>query len=91
MLKRSNLIMRLFRRDTRGTAAVEFAVAAMFLCAGVLSAVDLGLYEYKRMEVENAAQVGAQAVWKTCYDTSAMLPAIASITSVNDVRAIDSL
>jgi len=83
MLKRSNRIMQPFRRDTRGTAAVEFAVAGMFLCAGVLNAVDLGLYEYKRMEVENAAQVGAQAAWKTCYDTSAMLPATQNCASLN--------
>src|ERR1700692_2610722 len=82
MLKRSNRIMQPFRRDTRGTAAIEFAGAAMILCLGVLNAVDLGLYEYKRMEVENAAHVGAQAAWSTCSDTS-MLPATQNCAALN--------
>lgn len=72
--------MQLFRRDARGTAAVEFAFTALFLCVGVLNAVDLGLYEYKRMEVENAAQVGAQAAWKTCYGA---LPATQNCATLN--------
>jgi len=75
MLMRSKLMLRLLCRDTRGTAAIEFAGAATLLVAGLLNAVDMGFYEYRRMEVENAAQVGAQAAWKTCYDPSYMLPA----------------
>jgi Flp pilus assembly protein TadG len=63
------------RREVDGVAAVEFAMASLVLVVGVLNAVDLGYYAYQRMEVENAAQVGAQAAWNTCYDTSAMLPA----------------
>jgi Flp pilus assembly protein TadG len=65
----------LFRSDRRGAAAVEFAVASLLLVAGVLNAVDLGYYEHRRMEVENAAQAGAQAAWATCNDVSSMLPA----------------
>jgi len=64
-----------YRHDVRGVAAMEFAIAAMILVFAVLNAIDVGLYEYRRMEVENAAQVGAQAAWKACYDTSTMLPA----------------
>lgn len=78
------LAFRLFRRDTRGVAAVEFSIAATMLIVGILNAVDLGLYEYRRMQVENAAQVGAQAAWKACYDTSAMLPATTKCTGLND-------
>ena len=77
-------MLRLFCRDTRGTAAIELAGAAMLMIVGVLNAVDLGLYEYKRMEVENAAQVGAQAAWKTCYDTSTMLPATENCAGLNN-------
>jgi len=72
-----------FRRDSRGTAAIEFAIAAMFLVVGLLNAVDLGFYQYRRMEVENAAQVGAQAAWKTCYDQSTMLPATQNCSGLN--------
>jgi len=63
------------RTDKRGVAAVEFSIAAAILVIGLLNAIDVGLYEYQRMQVENAAQVGAQAAWKACYDTSTMLPA----------------
>jgi uncharacterized membrane protein len=67
--------LRSLRRDSRGTAAIEFAGVATLLAIGVLNAIDLGYYMYQRMEVENAAEVGAQAAWKTCYDQSSMLPA----------------
>lgn len=73
-----------FGRDTRGVAAVEFSIAAMMTIVGILNAVDVGLYEYRRMQVENAAQVGAQAAWKACYDTSAMLPATTNCAGLSD-------
>lgn len=75
MMTRPICMLRLLRRDLRGSAAIEFAAASLVLVVGVLNAVDLGFYEFHRMEVENAAQVGAQAAWKTCNDTSTMLPA----------------
>jgi len=50
----------------------------------VLNTVDLGYYIYLRMEVENAAQIGAQAAWKTCYDPSYMLPATQNCPGLND-------
>jgi hypothetical protein len=71
-----------FVGDTQGAAAVEFAGAAMMLIVGILNAVDVGYYVLKRMEVENAAQVGAQAAWKTCYDQSFMLPATQNCPSL---------
>ena len=55
----------------------------MFLVVGVLNATDLGYYMYQRMEVENAAQAGAQAAWKTCYDQSTMLPATTNCSGLN--------
>ncbi len=72
-----------FCRDSRGTAAIEFGAAAMVLSVGILNAVDVGVYAYERMEVDNAAQVGAQAAWKTCYDTSYMLPATENCAGLN--------
>jgi Flp pilus assembly protein TadG len=75
--------IRHFCRDGRGTAAIEFAAGSLLLILGVLNAVDVGFYEYKRMEVENAAQVGAQAAWKTCYDTTSMLPATVNCSGLN--------
>jgi len=65
--------VRTLRGETRATAAIEFAGTAALLSVGLLNAVDVGYYMYRRMEVENAAQVAAQAAWKTC--TQSMLPA----------------
>jgi len=76
-------MLRRFTRDAGGSAAIEFASAAIFLVLGALNAVDFGYYMYQRMEVEYAAQVGAQAAWKTCYDTSVMLPATQNCTGLN--------
>ena len=73
-----------FGRDKRGVAAVEFSIAALILIVGILNAADVGLHEYRRMQVENAAQVGAQAAWKTCYYTSSMLPATVNCPDLNN-------
>lgn len=83
MLTQLKRVWDFFRRDRNGTVAIEFAGSATLLVVGVLNAVDIGLYEYKRMEVENAAQVGAQAAWKACYDTSSMLPATVNCAGLN--------
>jgi hypothetical protein len=53
------------------------------LAVGLLNAVDLGYYTYRRMEVENAAEAGAQAAWKTCNDTSTMLPATTNCSGLD--------
>lgn len=62
--------------NERGVAAAEFALFAGILSLALINAVDLSIYTYKRMELENAAQMGVQAVWKAC-DTN-RLPAITS-------------
>ena len=75
--------LRSLRRDSRGTAAIEFGAMGTFLVVGVLNVVDMAYYMYQRMEVENAAEVGAQAAWKACYDQSTMLPATVNCSNLN--------
>lgn len=82
MSKRPRRALPFFCCDTRGTAAIEFAGVATLLVVGLLNAVDFGYYMYERMEVENAAQVGAQAAWKTC-DRISMLPATQNCAGLN--------
>jgi Flp pilus assembly protein TadG len=75
--------VRSFCRDTRGVAAIEMALASLMLILGVLNVVDFGVYAFKKMEVANAAQVGAQTAWKKCDDPSTMLPATLNCAGLN--------
>jgi hypothetical protein len=82
MLSRYQAALRLFCHDTRGVAAIEMALVGMMLILGVLNVVDFGIYAYKKMQVADAAQVGAQAAWKTCY-LSSMLPVTQNCPPLN--------
>lgn len=70
-----------FLRDTRGAAAVEFVLWLAILIVPVLSAVDLGVYAFQRMQLDSAGQAGAQAAWHLC-DSSAKLPATQNCTGL---------
>ncbi len=62
------------RRDKRGAAAAEFAIILALLVIPLLNAIDLGIYAYDYMELRDAAQVAAQAVWARCAPTQ-LVPA----------------
>jgi Flp pilus assembly protein TadG len=83
MIKQIAQTFRRFGRDARATAAIEFGGAASLLIVGALNAIDLGYYMYQRLQVENAAQVGAQAAWQTCSDQSRDLPATVNCSGLN--------
>jgi Flp pilus assembly protein TadG len=63
-----------YRAGRRGASTTEFAIALIFLTLPLLNVVDLGVYAYRRMQVENAAQVAAHAGWAAC-PTSVNWPA----------------
>ena len=44
----------------QGQTAVEFALVAPMLAAALVAMIDLGIGFYEKMEVENAAQAGAE-------------------------------
>lgn len=69
-----------FARDTRGAAAVELVLWLAVLIVPLLSAVDLGAYAFRRMQLDTAAQAAVQAAWKIC-DSASELPATKSPTS----------
>jgi Flp pilus assembly protein TadG len=50
----------------RGVAAIEFAFFGGLLAFAALNVVDISRYIIQQMQVANAAQMGAQAAWKTC-------------------------
>ncbi len=77
--------LHMLRANARGTAAIEFALTGLMLVLGLMNAVDVGFYAYKRMEVENSAEAGTQAAWKTCNNTKGpvLLPAPTNCTVAN--------
>ncbi|HEY2446311.1 MAG TPA: TadE/TadG family type IV pilus assembly protein [Rhizomicrobium sp.] len=52
-----------FLAGCQGAAAAEFALVLSLLVIPVLNIVDLGIYSYQRMELDNAGQVAAKAAW----------------------------
>lgn len=64
--KQRRVTLKDLRKDTRGLAGVEFALIAGALTLAIANITDLGIYLYKRMEVENAALVGTMSALKAC-------------------------
>lgn len=57
---------RKFVEESSGAAAVEFALWLTVLAYPLINVFDLGVYIYKRMELDNAAQMSAQAIFNGC-------------------------
>ena len=66
------------KQDERGASALEFAIFAGILAFGLLNTADISIYIYKRMQVENATEMAAQAAWKACDPSKGYLPATLS-------------
>lgn len=83
----ADLAMRRYWKDRRGAAAAEFALVLGLLVIPVLNVVDLALYAWDRMQLDNAAQMAARAAWMTC-DTGTKLPALANCTALASAVAV---
>lgn len=75
--------LRALKRPSRGVAALEMAVVTPVLLILLGNTYDLGAYAYRSLQVRNAAQMGAQAVWLKCDEGK--LPATVNCPSLNDV------
>ena len=75
---------------TRGTAAIEFAIIGGVFSALVVVSGDIGLAYYANMQVQTAAQVGAQYAvnhGKSAFDANAISTAVLSATSTTGITA----
>jgi Flp pilus assembly protein TadG len=72
------------RTDQRGASALEFSLFAALLVFGVLNTVDISIYIYKRMQLENATEMAVQAAWKVCDPSQGLLPATTSCPGLAD-------
>src|SRR5215204_1127187 len=67
--------------DTRGVAAVEFGVMIPLFGLMLVSVTDIGLSVYRKMQVEGAAQAGAQYAMLRGFDPSTISGAVTSASS----------
>lgn len=75
---------------TRGAAAIEFAIIGGVFSAMLVVSGDIGLAYYANMQVQTAAQVGAQYAvnhGKSAFDASAISNAVLNATSTTGISA----
>jgi len=82
-------LLQLFigRRARSGGPAVEFALIAPVLVAVLIAMSDLGIAVYEWIDVQSAAQAGAQFAVKYGYTQSAVQTAVTSATDLAGVSA----
>ena len=74
----------------RGTAGIEFAIIGGVFSAMMVVSGDLGLAYYANMQVQTAAQVGAQYAvvnGSKAFNSTAISNAVASATSTTGISA----
>lgn len=64
-----------FLAETRGAASAEFVLWLALLTVPLLSAVDIGMYAFQRMQTQIAAQAAVQYVWQKCDPNLGGVPA----------------
>lgn len=73
--------IRRFAADRRGSATIEVALTTLFMAYSVMNVADISIYAYTRMQVQNAAQMGAQAAYEACDSDD--LPATSECADLN--------
>jgi Flp pilus assembly protein TadG len=68
-------------RDTRGAAAVEFALFLPVLTAFMFPVADLGMQAYAEMQLQTAVQSGARYAVMHGWNTSGIQAAVANATA----------
>lgn len=77
-----------FRCDRTAAAALEFAIAAPLMVALVIPMVDLGAGFQQRMQVQDAAQAGAQYALAHGWDSTAIQNAVTSAATLSGIQAL---
>lgn len=79
-------IAKAYRKNQRGAAAAEFALVLSLLTIPILNVVDVGIYIYDRMELDNSAQAAVQRAWALCA-AAGDVPATSNCTGVSSAMA----
>src|SRR6266403_1709382 len=79
-------LYRKFSCADEGTASIEFAILGAFLIALLVCSLDFALALVNGMQVENAAQAGAQYAAVHGWDSAAISSAALSATRAPDIN-----
>ena len=71
----------------RGVAAIELAIIAPILLLFMICTIDLGIGIYRNMQVQNAAQAGAQYAIAHGFKANLISSAITNATSFSGISA----
>lgn len=74
-------------RNQSGIAAIEFAFLGPILAMSMVMAADVGMGFYSDMQVQTAAQVGAEYAIIHGFDATAMANAVTSATPATGITA----
>jgi Flp pilus assembly protein TadG len=73
--------------EARGTAAIEFALIVPITAAILTPLTDLGLAFSAKMQVQDAAQAGAQYALRNGWNSTAIQSAVTSTTALSSISA----
>jgi Flp pilus assembly protein TadG len=76
--------------DTTGVAAVEFGLMIPLFGLMLISVADIGMSVHRKMQVEQAAQVGVQYAMVHGFDASAISAAVVSASEATAITATPS-
>ena len=74
-------------KDTKGVAAIEFGIMIPLFGLMLVSAADIGLSVYRKMQIEAAAQAGAQYAMLRGFDSSSISGAVTSASNAAGITA----
>src|SRR5215218_5199063 len=74
-------------RDTKGVAAIEFGIMIPLFGLMLVSAADIGLSVYRKMQIEAAAQAGAHYAMVRGFDSSLISGAVTSASNATGITA----
>src|SRR5947209_8673258 len=75
----------LFARE--GSAAVEFSVVAPVLAVVLVPLIDIGMAVYQQMQVQDAAQAGAQYAMAHGWNSASIQNAVTGATALSVTAA----
>ena len=90
MMRRWSSIISLMRKlgdDAAGVAAIEFAIIVPALIVMTVGTVDLGMGIYRNMQVQNAAQAGAQYAMTNSFDPAQIASIVSGATGMQGISA----